>query len=163
MIAYPDHRTPNTRVDLYNERRILHVDVVRREVVSKDLCAVAVLVLAIAAFGTSSARADSPCEADWEKYCPRSEYPDPSLKHAECMQAHESEYSPQCQRYLADQSKEIKQKVEVEFAKCDGEFQALCNHGPDFYKCLRTHQDQVSQTCKNLCRQVGSCDGTAKY
>ncbi len=86
-----------------------------------------------------------PCKTDIDQFCKGLKGP----KIEPCLQAHEVEISAPCKNMRATMAK----RPQVDFAgACKGDLDKLCKDVPAVkggkIKCLREHQDALSDACK---------------
>ena len=88
-----------------------------------------------------------PCKADVEQFCKDLKGPD----IGKCLKAHEAELSQPCQKWQVELAK--RRQTRVNFADaCKGDLDRLCKDVPAVkggkIKCLREHQNELSDACK---------------
>jgi hypothetical protein len=70
-----------------------------------------------------------------------------------CLQQHADKLSSACQEHLS----QFQAKIGAWRAACQGDVQTFCSDVPkaprSIGKCLRDHEDELSQTCKDLLAQ----------
>jgi hypothetical protein len=114
-------------------------------------------------------RGDGPCRTDVEALCP-SVTPGPGSFHyclgtlcpdmkpgpggfLACLEQHSDKLSAACQEHL----REVQAKMDAWKQACQSDVQTFCSDagtGPRAIgKCLRQHEDQLSQTCKDQLAQ----------
>jgi hypothetical protein len=87
------------------------------------------------------------CADDAQRLCPDAQGRD---RH-QCMKAHHDELSQTCQEAIAARRADHQEAAEAIKAACADDAQRLCpdTQGRDRLQCMRTHREELSQTCQD--------------
>ncbi len=130
----------------------------------KNLPKVATITALAAALGLTAVcahaqRGQGPCRDDIQKFCPNVQ--PGGGRYRDCLQQHATELSPACQQHI----KETAQKVAPWRQACEADVQKLCSDVSaghrNIMKCLRQHEADLSQSCKDQLPQGGRGRGKA--
>ncbi len=104
-------------------------------------------------------RGQGPCREDIQKFCPNVQ--PGGGRFRDCLQQHAAELSPACQQHI----KETKAQVATWRQACEADVQKLCSGvSPGqgrIIACLRQHEADLSQPCKDQLAQGGRRRGKA--
>lgn len=89
----------------------------------------------------------NPCQSDIQKFCPGVAPGHGAL--VECLKKHKDELSKECRAQGESMKKHLEQKREA----CADDVEQFCSaakaDGGSVAKCLRDHQQELSEACKN--------------
>jgi hypothetical protein len=96
-------------------------------------------------------RGQGPCRDDIQKFCAGVQRGGGRFR--DCLLQHEAELTPACQQHL----QQMKARVSAWRQACEGDAQKFCNGvAPGrggIVKCLREHQNDLTQACKDQLAQ----------
>jgi len=96
-------------------------------------------------------RGAGPCREDLQKFCAGMQPGGGAFR--DCLQQHSAELSPACKQHL----QQVKSRVAAWRQACESDVQKLCNGvAPGrggIVRCLRQHQNDLSQACKDQLAQ----------
>jgi hypothetical protein len=109
------------------------------------------VALSVAPAPAQAQRGQGPCREDIQKFC--ASVPPGGGRFRDCLQQHAAELTPACKQHLS----QMKAKVAAWRQACEGDVQKLCSGvAPgrgNLVKCLREHQGDLSQACKDQLAQ----------
>jgi hypothetical protein len=109
------------------------------------------VALSVAPGPAQAQRGKGPCREDIQKFCAGVQ--PGGGRFRDCLQQHAAELTPACQQHL----KQMKAKVAAWREACEGDVQKLCSGvAPGrggIVRCLREHQGDLSQACKDQLAQ----------
>ncbi len=107
--------------------------------------------LAVTAVPAYAQAGKGPCRDDIQKFCPNIQ--PGGGRYRDCLQQHAAELSPACQQHI----KSMKEHVAAWRQACEADVQKLCSSVPvgqgNIIQCLRQHEADVSQPCKDQLAQ----------
>jgi hypothetical protein len=109
------------------------------------------IALSVAPAPARAQRRQGPCREDIQKFCAGVQPGGGAFR--DCLKQHETELSPACQQHL----QQMKSRMAAWRQACEGDVQKLCSGvAPGrggIVRCLRQHENDLSQTCKDQLAQ----------